>query len=207
MIAALTGELRQVQIDRVHLQAGAMMFELLVPASDVPLLQAGVGQPMTFHTIFYLEGDGTGGSMEPRLIGFLRPEDKKFFEKFITVKGIGPKKALRALIHPAGEIARAIESKDTRFLVGLPQIGKRMAEQIVAELAGKVAGFAIARADGSTTAAATGRSDIEEEALAVLIALGVSRFEAEQLLERARAGQPHPKNSNDLVREMLRLRA
>ncbi len=149
MIAALTGELRHVHPDRVHLQAGAMLFELLVPASDVPLLQSGVGESMTFHTIFYLEGDGTGGSMEPRLIGFLRPEDKKFFEKFITVKGIGPKKALRALIHPAGEIAQAIESKDTRFLVGLPQIGKRMAEQIVAELAGKVAGFAIPRADGA----------------------------------------------------------
>jgi Holliday junction DNA helicase RuvA len=208
MIAALTGELRTVHADRVHLQSGAMLFELLVPASDVPLLQSGVGESMTFHTIFYLEGDGTGGSMEPRLIGFLRVEDKKFFEKFITVKGIGPKKALRALIHPAGEIAQAIESKDTRFLVGLPQIGKRMAEQIVAELAGKVAGFAIPRTDGTTgIPAASGRSDLEEEALAVLIALGERRLDAEQLLERARAGQPHPKTSNDLVREMLRMRA
>ena len=207
MIAALTGELRHVHPDRVHLQAGAMLFELLVPASDVPLLQSGVGESMTFHTIFYLEGDGTGGSMEPRLIGFLRPEDKKFFEKFITVKGIGPRKALRALIHPAGEIAQAIESKDTRFLVGLPQIGKRMAEQIVAELSGKVAGFAIPRADGTSgIRAATGRNDVEEEALAVLIALGERRLEAEQLLERARAGQPRPTNSNDLVREMLRMR-
>jgi Holliday junction DNA helicase RuvA len=207
MIAALTGELRQVHPDRVHLQAGAMLFELLVPASDVPLLQSGVGESMTFHTIFYLEGDGTGGSMEPRLIGFLRPEDKKFFEKFITVKGIGPKKALRALIHPAGEIAQAIESKDTRFLVGLPQIGKRMAEQIVAELAGKVSSFAIPRADGTPGIPAVGgRNEMEEEALAVLMALGERRVEAEQLLERARVGQPHPKNSNDLVREMLRMR-
>src|SRR5215218_7427000 len=129
MISALTGVLHQVEEDRVHLRVGAMLFEALVPASDVPLLQAGVGEQMTFHTILYLEGDASGGNMEPRLIGFLRPADKRFFEKFITVKGIGPKKALRALVYPAGEIAQAIEAKDSKFLVGLPQIGKRMAEQ------------------------------------------------------------------------------
>src|SRR5918998_3402424 len=143
MISALTGELRRVDEDRLHLRVGPMLVEMLLPASDVPLLQAATGQEMTFHTILYFEGDaGGGGGLEPRLVGFLRGEDKRFFEKFITVKGIGPRKALKALVHPAGEIAQAIEAKDSRFLVGLPQIGKRMAEQIVAELAGKVAEFA-----------------------------------------------------------------
>ena len=41
-----------------------------------------------FHTIFYIEGDASGGNLEPRLIGFLRPQDKAFFQLFITVKGI-----------------------------------------------------------------------------------------------------------------------
>src|SRR5262245_65553114 len=99
---------------------------------------------MTFHTLMYLQGDGSGGNIEPRLIGFLRPADKKFFEKFITVKGIGPRKALKALALPVGEIAQAIESKDARFLTQLPEIGKRTAEQIVAELSGKVQDFATA---------------------------------------------------------------
>jgi Holliday junction DNA helicase RuvA len=76
---------------------------------------------MTFHTLLYLQGDANGGNLEPRLIGFLRREDKKFFEKFITVKGIGPKKALKALAVPVGEIAHAIESKDAKFLVELPR--------------------------------------------------------------------------------------
>ena len=52
------------------------------------------------------------------------------------MKGIGPKKALKALILPTGEIAQAIETRNSRFLVELPQIGKRMAEQVIAELAG-----------------------------------------------------------------------
>src|SRR5438552_10738920 len=96
---------------------------------------------MTFHTLMYLQGDASGGNIEPRLIGFLRLQDKKFFEKFITVKGIGPKTALRALTVPVGEIAAAIESKNTRFLIGLNGIGRRTAELMIAELAGKVGAF------------------------------------------------------------------
>ena len=109
MIASLTGTLLAVQEDRIALQAGPIVYELLVCAADAPAFEASLGQEITCHTIFYLQGDAGGGSIEPRLIGFLRPENKRFFEKFITVKGIGPRKALRALALPAGEIAQAIE--------------------------------------------------------------------------------------------------
>src|SRR5690606_36152255 len=112
MISAITGELKQVEADRIHLAVGPIVYELMVPAADMPFLQAGVGQAITFHTLMYFEGDSSGGSMEPRLLGFLRPEDKRFFEKFITVKGIGPKKALKAFTFPASDIAAAIENKD-----------------------------------------------------------------------------------------------
>ena len=206
MISALTGELRHVEEDRVHLQSGPILYELLIPASDATLLQAGVGESMTFHTIFYLEGDASGGNLEPRLIGFLRVEDKRFFQKFITVKGIGPKKALKALVFPAGEIAQAIEGKDTRFLVGLPQIGKRMAEQIVAELAGKVEEFATPYQGSKPSIPAGGRSPAEEDAILSLMALGERRADAEHLLDRARANNAGLKSTNDFVREMLRMR-
>src|SRR5687768_17937023 len=210
MISAITGELRQVDEDRVHLRVGPMLCEMLVPAADVPLLQAGVGEEMTFHTIFYLEGDAAGGNLTPRLLGFLRPDDKRFFEKFITVKGIGPKKALKALIYPAGEIAQAIESKDAKFLVGLPQIGKRMAELIVAELAGKVGEFATVSMDERAALGFAGgsRSTAEEDAIAALMALGERRADAEHLLERAKqlATEGKLKTANDYVREMLRMR-
>lgn len=209
MISSLTGTLAQVDEDRIHLRAGHIVYEALVPASDVALLSTGVGQEMTFNTILYFEGDSSGGNMEPRLIAFLRKEDKRFFEKFITVKGIGPKKALKALISPTGEIARAIEEKDARFLVKLPQIGKRLAEQIVAELSGKVAAFATSY-DNRTPSIAKAiqrRGALEEDAIAALMALGERRADAEALLERAQGvvvGEV--KTSNALVREMLRLR-
>src|ERR1700722_8244169 len=142
MISALTGTLRRVGEDRVELGVGPIVCELMVPAFDLTELQASLGEEVTFHTIFYLQGDAAGGSIEPRLIGFLRTTDKRFFERFITVKGIGPRKALRALAMPVGEIASAIEAKDARVLVELPEIGKRTAEQIIAELSGKVMEFA-----------------------------------------------------------------
>ena len=209
MISSLTGTLQHVEEDRIHLRVGPMVYEALIPASDSALLMSGVGEEMTFHTILYFEGDASGGNLEPRLLAFLRKDDKRFFEKFITVKGIGPKKALKALIYPAGDIARAIEEKDARFLVGLPQIGKRMAEQIVAELAGKVKEFATSYDSLSPSIAGASvvrRSALEEDAIAALMALGERRNDAEHLLERARATVQNAKTSNDLVREMLRMR-
>src|SRR5829696_3057032 len=182
MIASLTGNLVHVDDDRIHLQVGAILYELLVPAADVTRLKDDIGLEMTFHTLLYLQGDANGGNFEPRLIGFLRREDKKFFEKFITVKGIGPKKALKALALPVGEIAQAIESKDARFLCELPEIGKRTAETIVAELSGKLKEFATPlpealRAAGAGAAFAGRRTQAEEDAIQVLMALGERRMD------------------------------
>jgi Holliday junction DNA helicase RuvA len=206
MISALTGELRRVDEDRIHLQAGPMLYELLVPASDVMELHASVGQTLTLHTIFYLSGDPSRGGMEPTLIGFMRPGDRKFFNLFTTVKGIGPKTALKALTVPVGEIAMAIESKDSRFLVGLNGIGKRTAELIVAELAGKVRDFATGYGSKATVVSAHRRPPMEEDAILALMAMGERRPDAEHLLERAKQADPDLKTTDALLREMLRMR-
>ena len=207
MIASLTGELRRVDEDRIHLKCGLILYELLVPAADMTELQASLGEELTFHTIFYLAGDPTRGGLEPTLIGFLRAEDKKFFELFTTVKGIGPKRALRALAVSVGQIAGAIEGKDTRFLIQLPEIGKRTAEQIVAELAGKLKTFAaIGMTEGKPGVTASRRNAVEEDAIAGLMALGERRPDAENLLERAKQSNPSLKTTDQLLREMLRMR-
>jgi Holliday junction DNA helicase RuvA len=182
---------------------------LLVPAADLAELQGNLGELLTVHTKFYLEGDAARGNLEPRLIGFLRPEDRQFFEIFTTVKGIGPKTALRALAVPVGEIAQAIESKDARFLVQLEGVGKRTAELIVAELAGKVKKFAAGVVPGAAGAPGrAGRPAIEEDAIAALMALDdrLRRPEAEALVERAKHANPNLKTTDALLREMLRLR-
>ncbi len=208
MIAALTGELRHVDERHLHLLCGPVLYELLFPAVDTAALQGMVGEQLTLHTIFYLGGDPTRGGLEPTLIGFLRPADKHFFEIFTTVKGIGPKKALRALSVSVGAIAGAIEGKDAKFLIGLPEIGKRTAETIIAELAGKLKSFAAeALVEGQGVRTASRRGNVEEDAIAGLMGLGERRAEAENLLERAKSMNPGLTTTDGLLREMLRLRS
>src|SRR5437762_10798301 len=189
MISALTGHLLQVEANRVSLRSGPFIFELLIPAADVQSLRAQLNSEITFHTIFYLEGTAGGGNLDPKLIGFLRPQDKSFFNLFTTVKGIGPKTALRALSAPVGEIAQAIESKDARFLIHLDGIGKRTAELIIAELSGKAKEFAVEGVGEAVAAYAhTGArlSQNEEDALVAMTTLGERRPDAERLLERVK---------------------
>jgi len=203
VISAITGRLTAVEDERAEISAagGAMRFTVLIPASDTQHLRTMIGQDVTFHTILDLEGDPTRGGLSPRLIGFLRPEDKRFFDLFVTVKGIGPKKALRALSVPTAQIAHSIEAKDARSLAQLNGIGKRMAELIVAQLAGKMSDFALA------SAAAGVRPQVEDEAILVCITLGLPRQDAERLLDRALASNPNLKTADGLSREMLRLRS
>jgi holliday junction DNA helicase RuvA len=209
MISSVTGALVGVEEDRIGLQVGPLVCELLVPAVDVPQLQASIGQELTLFTILYFAGDPSRGSLEPTLIGFLRSADKQFFEQFTTVKGIGPRKALRALTVQTGEIAAAIEEKDARYLTRLEGIGKRMAEQIIAELAGKVGRFvtAIPAATAGGTSVMPGRRAAhEEDAIAAMMALGERRPDAEHFLDRAKAANPSVKTTDALLREMLRMR-
>ena len=149
MIVKLSGKLEFVGEDCVHVTLGELTHELLVPAADVPLLQTKIGQNVTFFTVEYLEGNASFGQLAPKMLGFLRVQDRAFFDLFTTVKGIGTRKALRALAISTGDIARAIALKDTRKLSSLPTIGKRMAETIVAELHGKVDKYASGATDGA----------------------------------------------------------
>jgi len=206
MIAAITGELRSVETDRIHLACGDVVYEIFIPAFDAAAMNLRIGQTITLHTIFDLEGDASRGGLTPRLIGFTRLDDKKFFQLFITVKGIGPKRALRALTHPIGQIADAIETRNVKQLTQLPEVGKRTAEQMVAELAGKVGMFAKPSGNGKVAVATTAQSAVEQMAIDGLMQLGIPRSEAERLLDRARLMPQPPATAELLLREMLRLR-
>ena len=212
VISGLSGKLVGVSEDRAQVSAGPMTVEVLVPAGDLPNLEPRVGEDVTFHTVCYLEGDASGGNLTPRLVGFASEADKGFFNAFVTVKGIGPRKALRALAIPAADVAAAIESKDTKALVALPQIGKRAAETIIAELAGKVGRFVTGGLPTSTTGPTPPKSSIgsltpdEADAVDAMVALGERRVDAESLLERVRKREGAPTDTDALIAAMLALR-
>lgn len=182
-----------------------LTFELLVPGADEQQLATCVGRTVSFHTLLYLESQGQGTSFFPRLIGFNSVEQRDFFELFTKVKGIGYRKALRAMQLPFGMIAAAIASRDTTLLVSLPEIGRRTAETIVAELHGKVDRFVEIKPAAASAADSTARR-IAMDAVAALVQLGEQRLIAAQLIDRALAADPTLKSADALVAAAFRLK-
>jgi Holliday junction DNA helicase RuvA len=207
MIVKLSGKLEYVGEDSVHVTLGDLTHELMIPSADVPFLQSKIGQNVTFFTLEYIEGNASFGSMAPKMLGFLRVEDREFFDLFTTVKGIGTRKALRALAIPTPQIAAAIALKDTRKLSTLPQIGKRAAEQIVAALHGKVERFAVGASAGAGGIPAESLPDYEYTAIEALVKLGERRPEAENWVKRACQVDPSLKDPQRIIRAVYQLKA
>jgi len=188
VIVKLRGLLTDLTEETVVIERDGLSYEVLVPACALGELAASKGMSVLLHTLEYIEGNAAGGNMTPRIVGFLHAEDRAFFQQFLTVKGVGVRKGLRALAVPVARIAADIESGDTAALGRLPGIGRRMAEQIVAELRGKVADYAFAAKD--VPAAVRGALTPEQhDAVEILVAWGDDRSSAERWI--ARAAQLH----------------
>jgi len=136
--------------------------------------------------------------------------DRAFFELFTTVKGMGNRKALRALELPFTRIAAAIATRDVDLLVSLPEIGKRTAETIVAELNGKVDKFtgdaAIELKPSAGGATDSAQMDIARDAIAVLTMLGESKTDATKMVNAALATEPDLATADAVVETAYRLR-
>ena len=206
MIVRLTGTLIDVTEETVVVERDGVAREILVPRFAVGELAACMGQEITLLTMEFLEGNQASGNLVPRMLGFLHPEDKIFFSRFVNVKGIGPRKALKALVEPVRRIAGWIESADAAALARLPGIGRRGAELIVASLKGKVEDLALPPgADAGEKS--TRLSDMQRDALEVLVAWGDSRADAERWLERAGQLHPETESAGDWVRAVYRVKA
>lgn len=202
MITRIRGELAELTEQSALIHVEAVTYELLVPAADVPTLLSKIGMPVEFFTLHYFEGQSQGSSFIPRLIGFSSEQDRAFFELFTTVKGIGNRKALRALVRPFMETATAIANRDSTALTSMPEIGKRTAETIIAELHGKVDVFTLELA-----------STIEvtmpaccEDAISMLIQLGETKRDAKQLVRRAHEIDPDITSADQLVQSSFQLK-
>lgn len=191
MIVRMTGVISEIQEGHAVVDRDGIAYEVLVCGYAAAELSACQGQERTLHMMEYFEGSAAGGNLIPRLVGFLHPEDRAFFERFITVKGIGVRKALKALTQPVAAVASAIEAGDAKALARLPGIGKRAADQIIAELKGKVTAFAASAVDiEAPPPPAEGLDAQQHDAAEVMVALGERRADAHRWL--ARSAQLHP---------------
>ncbi|MDP6601348.1 MAG: Holliday junction branch migration protein RuvA [Phycisphaerales bacterium] len=202
MITRIRGQLVEVNDGRALLSVGAITYELLVPAADVPDLHSRIGSDAEFHTLHFLEGQAQGASFSPRLIGFCSEQDRAFFVLFTSVKGIGNRKALRALVRPFAELAAAIAQRDAASLTQLPEIGRRTAETIVAELNGKVEEFMGPAGSGEEVAA----SPFVQDAVAMLRQMGESPRDARVLVQTVLEQQDGIESADQLVQACFRVK-
>jgi Holliday junction DNA helicase RuvA len=120
MIARLEGQLVKLDTDSALVQVGAVGYEVMLAGYCVDALSDKIGSDITLCTMEYYEGAPGGGNLIPRMVGFLNANERNFFTKFISVKGMGIKKGLRSLTIPISTIAAAIENGDDKTLISLP---------------------------------------------------------------------------------------
>jgi Holliday junction DNA helicase RuvA len=210
VIATLTGRLARKLDDRIVLETAGIGYEVYLPPIVLRQLEHvtpdGGGHELRL-VIYY---HATRDQPRPVLIGFTGELDKEFFEKLIDVKDIGPMVAARSLAAPVGEIAQAIARGDEKYLRALPGIGPQKAKNIVAQLQGKVAKFALAR-DGAAEPeppprpAAPSEDALRELVWDVLVKqLGHRPGEASQLIADAFKRRPGIESAEDLFDEIYR---
>ncbi len=206
MIVRLSGTLADVFEDSVVIEREGLARQVLVPKFTIGELASFRGRVVTLHTMEFLEGNPSSGHLVPRMLGFLHPEDRIFFSRFVSVKGLGPRKALKALSEPVRRIASWIEAGDTKALSRLPGIGARSSELIVAELKGKMHDLAGGVIDDNGKEVAR-LSQPQRDALEVLVAWGDSRADAERWLHRAAQVHPEVDSADEWVRTAYRVKA
>jgi Holliday junction DNA helicase RuvA len=210
MIASLRGRLRRRLEGRVIVESAGVGYEVVLPpvvARGLEGLAAGDGSDGSeLELVIYYHA--TRDQPRPVLIGFARDVEREFFERLITVKDVGPLVAVRALVAPIADIAEAIVRKDERFLRRLPGIGPQKCRNIVAQLEGKVAKYALLPREDTPAPAPREESD-EVRALVrdILVRqMGLRPGEADQAIRDALARRPDIDAPEALFEEIYRAR-
>ena len=203
MIAYITGKIRRKKQLSVIIDVGGISYEVMVPAAVMKGIDRAKAEDgtITLTTYHYYQMDPSKAI--PVLVGFLSEIEKEFFEHFITVSGVGPKAACRALIRPFSVIAAAIDRGDMAMLKTMPGIGEQKAREIIAKLQGKIGKFGLIQ-DGGDETMETAKEDIKEEAASLLVQLQYKRSEAREMVEAALKRNPKASNCEDILNEVYR---
>lgn len=141
------------------------------------------------------------------LFGFSSLEEKRLFEKLISVSGIGPKGALAVLASGTPtHVVEAIEREDEAYLVKFPGIGKKTARQMILDLKGKLDSVAGDPLTGLFVPAAEETAVQDEslqEALLALEALGYSAREIKRITPKLE--KESSLSTDDYIRKGLQL--
>lgn len=187
MIAHLRGKLIFKQPNQAIVEASGVGYEVNI---SVPTFSAlpDLGMEVALFVYTHVREDALA------LFGFLRTQDKRLFEKLLSVGGIGPKLAITILSGMAADaMVAAIQGNHVATLTRIPGVGKKTAERMILELRDKLDSFGAPE----TTAA----SPVEEDVVSALVNLGYQRALVEKTL--ARVGKTTDDSFESLFRKSL----
>ena len=173
MIAHLRGKLIHKQPGQAIVEAAGVGYDVTISVPTFTALPS-VGQEAALHIHTQVSED------QIALFGFLDREEKRLFERLITVSGVGPKLAIKILSGLSLErTVQAIRGQDHAQLVRIPGVGKKLAERLVVELKDKLDDFAAAPVQSNVQGRAA------EDVLSALVNLGYQRLAAEKAIEQS----------------------
>ncbi|MEO0743468.1 MAG: Holliday junction branch migration protein RuvA [Bacteroidota bacterium] len=196
MITYVSGTLVAKKPTEAVIDVQGLGYEVLIPASSFDKLPA-VGSPAKLLTIHHVREDAA------LLFGFATDAERTLFREMTSVSGVGPKLALAALSAMApAELRAAVIADDAAMLTRIPGVGKKTAQRLCVELRDRLAkidglGQADLGGDGESAA-------LREDARAALIALGLSRADAEKRIRKALRADAAISSAEALIRAALR---
>lgn len=205
MISRISGKIVARGANYLIIDVGSICYEVLIPLTVMQRLDENVREDGGVSLVTYHYFQAEPAKSIPVLIGFLNDVEKDFFEIFITVSGIGPRAALKALNKPISQIAQAIDEADLSFLKSLPGIGEQRAREIVAKLQNKVGKFGLIQ-DTKIKEREIKTGDIAEEALSVLMQLEYKKAEAVAMIKKALEISPDIQTTEGLLNVVYKQR-
>ena len=177
MYAFLTGTIDEKDENIVVINVGGVGYE--VWASSHTVNSVNIGEVATIYTYLHVREDVM------MLFGFATKQEKALFLDLITVSGVGAKTAIQILSGcSVEELVQSILHGDTRTISSIKGIGKKTAERIVLELKNKFEDLPLLSGSYSTTAVASTKSSITDEAVMLLTNMGLTRTEAVNLVKQ-----------------------
>jgi len=178
MIAFLRGRLFSKSPNRAIVECAGVGYDVTISVATFTDLPPE-GAEVRLHIFTHVRED------QFALFGFAEPQEKRLFEKLLTITGIGPKLAITVLSGiDSSRLVNAIRAGDHATLTRIPGIGKKTAERVVLALKDKLEDMAVA----PITSVAYGPAG--DDALSALVNLGYPRPIAQRAVESAIAKQP-----------------
>jgi holliday junction DNA helicase RuvA len=184
MISSIRGEVLDIALDHVVIEAAGVGYKLMAAPSTLATLRRGA-EARLITAMIVREDSMT-------LYGFPDGDARDLFLTLLGVSGIGPKIALATLaVYDATALRQALADGDVTALTRVPGIGKRGAERLVLELRDKIGPVA------PSSAPFNGHS-VRGPVVEALVGLGFAAKQAEEATDKVLAADEEATTSTAL---------